>query len=95
VASSPASTFGTILRIAVPGGSIVPATLPGEEDVPTVLEATPARQSLLIGAPRTVEIALPAMTGPEIVFDLSTENFEGCGQFPRPAGYLLDDLRVD
>ena len=48
-----------------------------------------------IGAARTVEIALPAMTGPEIVFDLSSQTLEGCGLFPRTAGYLLDDLRID
>ncbi len=88
------STYGVSLRIAVPGGTIVNATLPMNEDVPTTLPGV-SRPALAIGAARTVEIALPAMTGPEIVFDLSSQTREGCGLFPPTAGYLLDDLRID
>ena len=87
-------TYGVSLRIAVPGGNIVNATLPMNEDVPTTLPGV-SRPALFIGAARTVEIALPAMTGPEIVFDLSSQTPEGCGLFPPTAGYLLDDLRID
>ena len=88
------STYGVNLRIAVPGGTIVSATLPMNEDVPTTLPGV-SRPALAIGAARTVEIALPPMTGPEIVFDLSSQPLEGCGLFPPTAGYLLDDLRID
>jgi hypothetical protein len=94
VYSSTVSTYGVGLRIAVPGGSIVNVMLPASESVPTTF-AIASGPALAIGAPRTVEIPLPAMTGPEIVFDLSTHAPEGCGLFPPTAGYLLDDLRID
>jgi hypothetical protein len=87
--------YGVNLRIAVPGGSIVNATLPMNEDVPTMLPGTSSRPPLNVGAARTVEIALPPMAGPEIVFDLSSQTPEGCGLFPPTAGYLIDDLRID
>jgi hypothetical protein len=83
------------LRIAVPGGAIVSSVLPTQEEVPTRIEAMPPRGVLFAGETRTVEIALPAMTGPEIVFDLLSQNPPGCGLFPPTAGYLIDDLRID
>ena len=94
VYSPTVSTYGVGLRIAVAGGSIVNVMLPASESVPTTF-AIASGPALAIGAARTVDIPLPAMTGPEIVFDLSTHGPEGCGLFPPTAGYLLDDLRID
>jgi hypothetical protein len=93
VSDSP-STIGVSLRIGVPGGSIVHATLPASESVATPLGA-PTLPGLLVGTARTVEIPLPPLIGPEIIFDLANQAPEGCGLFPATAGYLLDDLRID
>jgi hypothetical protein len=89
------STFSVSMRVAVPGGAIVQATLPPNETVATRFEPPAPGQALFMGPSRTVEIALPPMTGPEIVFDLATQFPQGCGLFPPAAGYLIDDLRVE
>jgi hypothetical protein len=87
-------TYGTKLRIAVPGGAIVEAKLPPFESLPTQVASLPAQGTVYVGPARTIELPLPPMAGPEIVFDLSTES-AGCGLLAPTAGYLLDDLRID
>jgi hypothetical protein len=88
------SPYARSFRIAVPGGSIVAATLPDPE-LPTIRADDPTMGQRWLGKIADVAIPLPADAKDEIVFDASI-GFDGnCGLFPPVPGYLIDDLRVE
>jgi hypothetical protein len=87
------SSYGTTLRVAVPGGAVAGATFP-------TTEATTPQQvganRVFLGALRTVELPIPAGAAGEVVFDLSVGDLgAGCGLAPPGAAYLVDDLRAE
>jgi hypothetical protein len=91
--SSTVGTYRTSIRCAVPGGEIVRVALPTTETLgaPQMLANG---VTVWLGDPRSVEVALPAGTADELVFDFSTRRSSDCGPPEPTASYLLDDLRV-
>jgi hypothetical protein len=90
------STYGNVVRIAVPGGPIVEAQLPPTEQLRTRQPVMSTGGAVFLGDVRTVELPLPTGAAPEIVFDVAVRlDRQGCGLFPPATGYLIDDLRVE
>jgi len=90
-----ASTYGTSIKMASPGGAIVRVALPGAEALGTQ-QALPGGTTVLMGDARTMEAALPAGAADEVVFDFVVASPSGACGLPIPnVGYLLDDLRVE
>jgi hypothetical protein len=102
-----ADTRGTLIRVAVPGGTITVATLPQEEDlkIEQSLSGVPYASKAWFGDVRTVEVPLPPDATSQVIFDFAIsasgaalENgiiTSACGLIPAPASYLVDDLRVE
>jgi hypothetical protein len=84
-----------IIRVAAPGGTIVKAQLPSSDDVSTRFDGPNGSSTVFLGTTRTLEVALPPSTGPEVVFDVVTAPPVLCGLIPPAAGYLIDDLRLE
>jgi len=90
----PASTYGTRIRAAVPGGTWTTVTLPGME----ILDASfiaPTGQMVMAGPVRPLVLPLPAGTSSEVIFDVRYTSPPGCGLASPAASYLIDDLRVE
>ena len=85
----PPFTGASTLRIAVPGGAITRAPLPGFERMTTRHPMPGGAGTIFLGEVRTVEIPLPAGVGAEIVFDMTLRPGSLCGPCAA-AGGLLD-----
>jgi len=102
-----ADTGGTVIRVAVPGGTIALATLPRQEDlkIEQSLSGFPRASKVWVGDVRTVEVPLPPDATSEVIFDfmvsasgVALQNgliTSACGLLPPPVSYLVDDLRVE
>ncbi len=87
-------TYGTSIRMAVPGGEIANIALPTTETL-SVQQTLPNGASVWLGDVRTVEAPLPATVGSEVVFDVDMYQSFQCGLPVQGVSYLLDDLRVE
>jgi hypothetical protein len=93
---TPAATFNTAIRVAVPGGAITVVPMPPHEPFRTQQTVPGAGNPIWMGDVRTVEVPLPDGTTNEVVFDFSTSNVSfGCGPPEPTTSYLLDDLRAE
>jgi hypothetical protein len=96
---STASTYGTAIRVAVPGGAITQATLPQSEPLTeefAIPGSAGGSSRVYLGATRMVTIPLPTAASNEVVFDVVVgPDTTACGLLPPTAGYLIDDLRVE
>jgi hypothetical protein len=89
------STYSVSIKIAAPGGAIARVTLPPQETLGSQ-QTLPGGASVWMGDSRPIEVALPAGTVDEVVFDfIAAAPSSGCGLYPPTASYLLDDLRVE
>jgi hypothetical protein len=95
------SPHETDMRISVPDGPLVSAMLPQQELLPTRVEVrgpdgtVPTR--LEFGETRTIELALPANPGPEVLLEVGPgARAKSCPPFlPSQVAYLVDEIRVE
>jgi hypothetical protein len=93
--ATPVGTYGTSIKVAVPGGEISSVALPGSETLAVQPPLTGGAQ-VLMGDVRPMEAALPAGATDEVVFDFEISPPSGACGLPAPtASYLVDDLRVE
>ena len=88
-------SFNTQVRLAVPGGSIVPVPLTNlaSSSTDTVL---PNGTHVTIGNVTTIEAPLPSDAGNEVVLDFQVGVYPAACSLPVPVpGYQIDDLRVE
>jgi hypothetical protein len=89
---------GMWVRVAIPGGPIVPLPLPPSETLTTraALPFAGPSGEMWFGPVRTEQIPLPPGGASEVVFQAGpAPPIPGCGNFYGTAGYLIDDLRVE